>query len=162
MGEIVGIVEHQPLGDGVGAGLAQRVGLRLAAPLRDRLGEIGEESTVNHNCAAIWLSEERRAGRREVLRKTSGSSPALHLGGRRSRIAGRSWRGSSLIEGIERGGDLAVEQRRREIGCCDMGRSSGDQGQKVWPVGIKADARRSVRSAKAERTGARRGQGSPP
>ena len=40
-GEVVAV--DQPAGDGVGLGPAQRVGLRLAAALGDRLGEVGEQ-----------------------------------------------------------------------------------------------------------------------
>ena len=65
------------LGLGLGAGLAQVVGLRLAASLGHRLGEVGEQHREPQPQRDLQLEAERaRRGREEVAARGSGSPPA--------------------------------------------------------------------------------------
>ena len=123
----------EPLGDGLAARAAQAVGLRLAAPFGDGLGEIGEQHREPEPGGD--LAREQRRSRRSRGRGRRARSPAAATTSV-TKITGlrTSSRGSSLLK--------ASRTRRRRIAPSNIehGRLSvfahGASCQKVLPASI--------------------------
>ena len=103
-----GSVRQQPVRDGIRAGAAERVGLRLAPPLGQRLGEVGEqhgEPQPQGNLAAeSGVSTDRHAGEERGSRKHAADGDHEHDGIVREHAR------IELTEGVL--GGLNVQRRR--------------------------------------------------
>ena len=102
------------LGRGVGAGLAQRVRLRLAAPLGDRLGEIGEQHREPQPGGDLPGKSRMPIVCEQVAHEQDGDDGRDHLGHEDHGVFGQGPR-IELPHGVDCGGadDLGVEKALR-------------------------------------------------
>ncbi len=103
------------LGLGFGAGLAQVVGLRLAASLGHRLGEVGEQHREPQPERDLKLEGGKRAAsEEEIAEEDHGHGERGHFDHEHDRVAGLDPR-VKLAQRINQRAldDLAVPQRRR-------------------------------------------------
>jgi hypothetical protein len=115
-GDLLLLPVRQPAGPHVPSHLPERVGLGLAAPLGDRLGEIGEDDREPEPQAHREREpSRRRAGRLDdpVADPQERREQAAHLDDEHHRVPGHEAR-VQLGEARDRGGaqDRGVEERR--------------------------------------------------
>ena len=102
------------LGAGVAAGAAQSVGLRLAAPFGDGLGEIGEQHREPQPGGDLAREQSGPVVGHEIADEEQGHHQRHHFGDEDDRVLRQRPR-VELAQRVDRGGgdDLAVEQALR-------------------------------------------------
>ena len=122
------------LGAGVAAGAAQSVGLRLAAPFGDGLGEIGEQHREPQPGGDLARERGRPVVSHKVANEEQGHHQRHHFGDEDDRVLRQRPR-VELAQRVDRraGDDLAVEQALR----LDFRRHESISDQKVLPPSIR-------------------------